>query len=912
MLSKDEFNDVRHFETCFLHAVGGDAFEDKMGGNAHVVAVVTGHNLHVLNVNAHAKKLCTIPLQHVRAIEDAGSYRRFTGFIKSHDSANRHGRRYVLTRAAWSDEVRAAADAADDDDGERGRDEHGARAEMDAYDREKELQRLDAIANRKAAIANARAKVGKFFSRLNPKRQAKKQLGVPKKDKTAAAANDADGAPAHAKRPSARRRFDRVMGKASGKAGAVTESFTGGAVTESFNGFMRTPFGKSAAANGVPLRQTPRLKLPPPPPRYLTQNISIVTMEPSSQLMFHLKHRVLETQAQVAVLAAKEEEARGRGGGGRGGGGQSAESPPPPPATSSRLGILASRLPRDVVDGSELATRAVYDAETSTTRATRVSYDALSVAAGMADFVDRVHVDVDGFCHFGPPSRALPPPPGTRGGSAAAADVVARDDDAPTQGDVNRAKHEAKEGLLLCAALHPAMLAAAASLRATRRAEDAERVGIDPWHDLMYAREVFDDLESEILAPKYGELVGSRIVPETCTTLDVDDVNAIAAMSEHFKRSPKLQSYALVAVELFDVVMKRLAEASWAASHTPGILTAMRKRRRGKQTGVDNWARMFKAVAQGSAAHRTVQMLTWTRSVLEGSEGAVNERTRIITGEPHSLESLVHALFTFSPRRHPSMKREKFFESASMDLTKLRHPDGAVSIGVLDLIVHVLFEVIMLCQHAFMAHSGKGHIPSKFLVEHIIEREVSDELVSSKISAMFARLANLVLFDTHGPIRGGDAVCAHRYAFVLQHFIDGFEAGRARRAVLAAYEHDLTYVLSQPWLRRRNVEGDVFFDVHARPMFNRVMRECIPRGLMSPTWELRFGRAENDGGDASWAAAAAAAAAADAAAANVGGGTRGFDAMGAGGFDAGSAGGFNGAMPPEENAAPRWTRTTYR
>ena len=162
---------------------------------------------------------------------------------------------------------------------------------------------------------------------------------------------------------------------------------------------------------------------------------------------------------------------------------------------------------------------------------------------------------------------------------------------------------------------------------------------------------MFGTLELMMLAPvEMGER-GLNIAIESVSPLDCGDLCAAAAMTEHFKRVPKMRKLALGSRTLFDVTVNRLTKSVMEATYPRPSLVAARRKGNNLSSPMANWNRLLHAVRQGASAHRAVQLLAWVRAALAGAEGAAHERADIV-GRYDSLAALVHACFVFEPEKH--------------------------------------------------------------------------------------------------------------------------------------------------------------------------------------------------------------------------------------------------------------------
>lgn len=429
-----------------------------------------------------------------------------------------------------------------------------------------------------------------------------------------------------------------------------------------------------------------------------------------------------------------------------------------------------------------------------------------------------------------------------------------------------------ERGTCFSAALMPALAVAVASLEAARvrreleAARDAgERDAESDYainsarRDLDRERELFFVLERAMLAPKRGVVVGgvgttAGLVVERVGAFETDDLCAAAAMAEHAKKSRAIRGLALASPKLLDAVARRLSRAVLEATYPH---PALRRRRRFRDDkvgfdGVANWARLVLAARQGASAHRAAHLLHWTKHVLSRSEGSPFQRLDIATRESNVLQSITQSAFVFRPRTHAAVRdarqgsslsgasdavseTEYAARSAESDasFTRLRRPADGCTEGVVDLVVDVLLECVSVAHHAHLLGGADGWNTQKHAVAHHLVRAVPPRDVRPKVAAMFARLVN-VFFDAFaedpavGP-RGAAAVRAFRCASLLRHLIEGTPDSAVTRCIQDEYDVELRYVFSRRDVyERTTAPGDAFFEKHARPHFNWVMREVCP------------------------------------------------------------------------------------
>jgi hypothetical protein len=153
---------------------------------------------------------------------------------------------------------------------------------------------------------------------------------------------------------------------------------------------------------------------------------------------------------------------------------------------------------------------------------------------------------------------------------------------------------------------------------------------------------------------------------------------------------------------------------------------------------------------------------------------------------------------------------------------KLKAPPGSIPPGSLKC------DILVSQNAAFKWVNLRRYDP----VAHIVQEAVPPHVVKPKVAGMFARLVNLSLRQPGGSsITGGDAVRAYRCGFVLRHLIEGVDSGAVVRYVRDEYQYEMKFVLSRPGVHDRKLDGDVFFEQHARVHYDFVMRECLP-----PLW----------------------------------------------------------------------------
>ena len=561
---------------------------------------------------------------------------------------------------------------------------------------------------------------------------------------------------------------------------------------------------------------------------FARETISFVSIERGSQVLYHLERAVVTLQARRAVANAAK----------------TSGVDPAEAAATKVVACLAGYLPEEALEPDE-----VVDAANLGDPGVDVS--PLEVAADVARLVECTIRDARGRCTFAAAPgveavETLPAP--TREDDARAewerGDVSSLDGDgsaaasrAPSASSSERSSNPAaerlREGMLLATPLVPALRVARASTEAARVIRWARRNGSDVARDGAYAREIFGALEVGMLAPRFMAEVGNTIVVERVGILDDEDLCAAAAMAQHAKHSSAIRKLALGSPKLFDKTAGRLSRAAFEATYPHPSLRRRRRFPDDEYDAVANWARLINALRQGAAAHRAAQLFSWCRRVMAESEGAAFERFDLARRE-RPLELIVNAAFIFNPLQHAALAMEH--EEASeddyadedVDFTRLRRPRGAPSDGVLDLVVDVLHEAILLARHAHLLGGGDGWNP-KHLVAHIVSKMVPPRDVRPKVSAMFARMMNIVLTAPEGRVAGAEAVRAYRCAAVLRHLMEGMPDAVVAKCVQDEYEVEMKYVFSRKEVYERTTRGgDAFFERHARPHFDFVAREVLP------------------------------------------------------------------------------------
>ena len=609
---------------------------------------------------------------------------------------------------------------------------------------------------------------------------------------------------------------------------------------------------------------------------FQTETVKLVSVERGSQALYQLECAVLVAHGRKAARDANARDAaRGKVGGVR-------------LAAAEAAALLAARLPVEhlsCLDDFDAVVAAADDAEGG------VAAGPVVLAADMARLVEHVARDADGAMAVLEPPPAggheaedeeahfLPLPGASQSPTSVPEPVVSSSPSAP--GPVARAASSdapsafvarLERGTCFSAALMPALAVAVASLEAARVRREVEATRDagecdaesdyainSARRDLDRERELFRVLERAMLAPKRGVVVGgvgetAGLVVERVGAFETDDLCAAAAMAEHAKKSRAIRGLALAAPKLLDAVARRLSRAVLEATYPH---PALRRRRRFRDDkvgfdGVANWARLVLAARQGASAHRAAHLLHWTKHVLSRSEGSPFERLDIATRESNVLQSITQSAFVFRPRTHAAVRDAKqgstisgtsdtvseseyAARSAENDasFTRLRRPADGCTEGVLDLVVDVLHECVSLAHHAHLLGGADGWNTQKHAVAHNLVRAVPPRDVRPKVAAMFARLVN-VFFDAFaedpavGP-RGAAAVRAFRCASLLRHLIEGTPDSAVTRCIQDEYDVELRYVFSRRDVyERTTAPGDAFFEKHARPHFNWVMREVCP------------------------------------------------------------------------------------
>ena len=549
------------------------------------------------------------------------------------------------------------------------------------------------------------------------------------------------------------------------------------------------------------------------------EHISIVTYEIGSQVQYQLESATVRNQGRISVRNAEELRAMAQAAQGEG-------------DTTTEWGRVQSAL-ADVFPRELLAYAAkMNDVESWTFGATGIE-----VAAQMTEQTRRVRRGEDGSLSYYEAPPALPAVP---------TQTAHQSLDEPNEGRLigvppppNPMLERARNGLMLAAPLAPALEVARAALEAAKGcAEEGDR---DPRREPNYAREMFGTLELMMLAPvEMGER-GLNIAIESVSPLDCGDLCAAAAMTEHFKRVPKMRKLALGSRTLFDVTVNRLTKSVMEATYPRPSLVAARRKGNNPGSPMANWNRLLHALKQGASAHRAVQLFAWVNSALAGAEGAAHERADIV-GRHDSLAALVHACFVFEPEKHRGLVADARGSDEpsppeAQSATRLRAPAHAVSTGVIDLVVDVLYECALLTHHAHLMGAGdEVSQPPKHVAAHVVKARVTRRAFRPKVTAMFARLVNLVLDAQHrgnGEVTGAGAVRAHRCAYVLRHLIEGTGDGSVAACVEEEYPTEMNYVMgTRPEVMSvTEAGGDEFFRRHVKPHLDFVLAECVPHLL---------------------------------------------------------------------------------
>ena len=812
LLTPDEYDDIRHYEIIFVEGrTGSNLTRGLKKGNIYVA--ITSRNLHFCPMKGVERdEVVTVPLSEIDNVELKGHPGKqfFHSHIFGTHKANKFAKRLKLTRKKKSEFV---AEEVGSSPGE-GPGEEG-------------------IGEKSGAPAPA----------LPETQEAKPQsYGGWGRSGPVVESTSTSTPLGHSPEP---RNFNfwEAMANLSPPApgpGPVTESAEPSAAPDTTTAVPPEPTdakplqkaGPSfdvAAAVSAAAFSPPESTDPPPPAAFRWtqqdqttdsdfdyEHISIVTYEIGSQVQYQLESATVRNQGRISVRNAEELRATAQAARGEG-------------DATTEWGRVQSAL-ADVFPRELLAYAAnMNDVESWTFGATGIE-----VAAQMTEQTRRVRRDEDGSLSYEAPP-ALPA-------------VPTQSLDEPNEGRLivppppNPMLERARNGLMLAAPLAPALEVARAALEAAKGAEEGGR---DPRREPNYAREMFGTLELMMLAPvEMGER-GLNIAIESVSPLDCGDLCAAAAMTEHFKRVPKMRKLALGSRTLFDVTVNRLTKSVMEATYPRPSLVAARRKGNNLGSPMANWNRLLHAARQGASAHRAVQLFAWVRAALAGAEGAAHERADIV-GRYDSLAALVHACFVFEPEKHRATavydargSDEPFppdEPAETADATRLRAPAHAVSTGVIDLVVDVLYECALLTHHAHLMGAGdEVSQPPKHVAAHVVKARVTRRAFRPKVTAMFARLVNLVLDAQHrgnGEVTGAGAVRAHRCAYVLRHLIEGTGDGSVAACVEEEYPTEMNYVMTRPEVMSvTEAGGDEFFRRHVKPHLDFVLAECVPHLL---------------------------------------------------------------------------------
>ena len=817
MLTPDEYDDIRHYEIIWVEGrTGSNLTRGLKKGNIYVA--ITSRNLHfcpMKGVERH--EVVTVPLSEIDNVELKGHPGKqfFHSHIFGTHKANKFAKRLKLTRKKKSEFV---AEEVGSSPGE-GPGEEGIG------------EKSGAPAPALPEIQEAKSQSYGGWGRSGP---------VVESTSTSTPLG-------HSPEP---RNFNfwEAMANLSPPApgpGPVTESAEPSAAPETTTAAPPEPTdakplqkaGPSfdvAAAVSAATFSPPESTDPPPAAFKWTQqdqttdsdfdyeHISIVTYEIGSQVQYQLESATVRNQGRISVRNAEELRATAQAARGEG-------------DTTTEWGRVQSAL-ADVFPRELLAYAAkMNDVESWTFGATGIE-----VAAQMTEQTSRVRRGEDGSLSYETPP-ALPAVP---------TQTAYQSLDEPNEGRLvvppppNPMLERARNGLMLAAPLAPALEVARAALEAAKGIEEG---GVDPRREPNYAREMFGTLELMMLAPvEMGER-GLNIAIESVSPLDCGDLCAAAAMTEHFKRVPKMRKLALGSRTLFDVTVNRLTKSVMEATYPRPSLVAARRKGNNLGSPMANWNRLLHAARQGASAHRAVQLFAWVRAALAGAEGAAHERADIV-GRYDSLAALVHACFVFEPEKHRATAPAAAADARgpdepfppepaeTADATRLRAPAHAVSTGVIDLVVDVLYECALLTHHAHLMGAGdEVSQPPKHVAAHVVKARVTRRAFRPKVTAMFARLVNLVLDAQHrgnGEVTGADAVRAHRCAYVLRHLIEGTGDGSVAACVGEEYPTEMNYVMTRPEVMSvTEAGGDEFFRRHVKPHLDFVLAECVPHLL---------------------------------------------------------------------------------
>ena len=867
-----------HYEVCWLDGVSGEHLTPNLRrGNAYVV--VTSANMHVVAMRGVVPAVSTVPLDEIDEVNNIGAVKDgfFYSYVWGEPKAMAVAKRFDVVRRQ---PVRPLPDDADDASGDRvpvpapapapapgpvteariTTDAPTARPTTSVFSRVASMMRRSEEPARTATTTtttttttaatapsvvsfaewrDARDRAGPVVESFAPQEDPTTRIPI---DDGPEPGPEAFAAPSEAiEAPSA---AILAPAGASAFAGASFASEPAEAPAGAFNVRAAVAFANKRTVDRIQRQmEIEAEKEDARPPgsgasraipaeergaAFARETISFVSIERGSQVLYHLERAVVTLQARRAVANAAK----------------TSGVDPAEAAATKVVACLAGYLPEEALEPDE-----VVDAANLGDPGVDVS--PLEVAADVARLVECTDRDALGRCTFAvapgvDAAETLPAPAreDDARGDSERGDVSSLDGDgsaaairAPSASSSERSSNPAaerlREGMLLATPLVPALRVARASTEAARVIRWARRNGSDVARDGAYAREIFGALEVGMLAPRFMAEVGNTIVVERVGILDDEDLCAAAAMAQHAKHSSAIRKLALGSPKLFDKTAGRLSRAAFEATYPHPSLRRRRRFPDDEYDAVANWARLINALRQGAAAHRAAQLFSWCRRVMAESEGAAFERFDLARRE-RPLELIVNAAFIFNPLQHAALAMEH--EEASeddyadedVDFTRLRRPRGAPSDGVLDLVVDVLHEAILLARHAHLLGGGDGWNP-KHLVAHIVSKMVPPRDVRPKVSAMFARMMNIVLTAPEGRVAGAEAVRAYRCAAVLRHLMEGMPDAVVAKCVQDEYEVEMKYVFSRKEVYERTTRGgDAFFERHARPHFDFVAREVLP------------------------------------------------------------------------------------
>ena len=829
LLTPDEYDDIRHYEILFVEGrTGINLTHGLKKGNMYVA--ITSRNLHFCPMSGVKRDVVvTVPLSEIDNVELKGHPGKqfFYSHIWGTHKANKFAKRLKLTRKKktefvpegdWSPEEEAGQEGAGEDNG----------APPPALPEPAEAKRQSFGGWGKSGPVVESTSTSTPLGRSEKPRnfnfwEAMDNLTPPGPGPVTESAEHAAAPETETAAPP-----EPINTKPLEKAGPSFD--VAAAVSAATYSPPESPDTPPAAFKWTQQEQTTDSD-------FDFEHINIVTYEVGSQVQYQLESAVVRNQGRISVRDAETQMDLAR----------AAEGEADSAAEWGRVqSALADVFPRDML---------AYAAEMNDADGWTFGATGIDVAAQMTDQTRHVSRREDGSLLFdgsslreAPP--ALPPVPSQTAYQSLEPNEGALIDQSPHVS--NPMLEKARNGMMLAAALAPALRVAGATIEAAQAHAQAVAGGANPARDRNYARETFGTLELMMLAPVEMAEKGLNIAVESVSPLDCEDLCAAAAMTEHFKRVPRMRKLALGSRTLFDVTINRLTKSVMEATYPrPSLLAA---RRKGDNLGSPtvNWNRLLHAARQGASAHRAVQLFAWVRAALGGAEGAAHERADIV-GRYESLAALVHACFVFEPEKHRATAPPREFEDVDVgdedgdhsdtppppettDATRLRAPAHAVSTGVIDLIVDVLYECARMTHHAHLMGAGdEVSQPPKHVAAHVVKARVTRRAFRPKVSAMFQRLINLVLDAQHrgnGAVTGAAAVRAHRCAYVLRHLIEGTGDGSVAACVEEEYPMEMNYVMTRPEVMSvMEAGGDEFFRRHVKPDLDFVLAECVPHLL---------------------------------------------------------------------------------